>query len=159
MKITMCPPKYFGVNYEINPWMSVKNQPDKTLAQKQWNDVKNIFENLGIKVDVIEAKDGLPDMVFTANAGLPVDDKFILSNFTHPERVGEIKHFKDFFSKKFQIIELPENVKFEGQGDAFFAEDKLFLGSGFRSSKSAKEEIKKHLPAGIKVVQLELINP
>jgi len=159
MKITMCPPKYFGVNYEINPWMHIENQPDPELAQKQWEDIKGNFENLGVEVDVIDAQEGCPDMVFVANAGIPAGDKFILSNFTHPERKAEVKYFEDFFSKKFEVISLPEEVKFEGQGDAFFVEKKLFLGQGFRSSKKAKEEIKKHLPDDFEVIHMNLINP
>ncbi len=160
MKITMCPPDFFGVKYEINPWMHLENQPNLELAKKQWLGAMSIFKSLGIEVDVMESKECCPDMVFTANSGLPVGDKFILSNFTFKERTPEEALFKDFFSKKFkEVIELPKDVKFEGQGEAFFAGNKLFLGSGFRSSKGAKKEIGKYLPKGCEIVQLELINP
>jgi len=160
MKITMCSPSFFGVKYEINPWMHLEDQPDLELAKKQWQGTKNIFEKLGIEVDVVEPKECCPDMVFTANSGLPVGDKFILSNFTFKERTPEEPLFKDFFLKKFkEVVELPKDIKFEGQGEAFFVGNKLFLGSGFRSSKGAKEEIQKHLPKGYEVIQFELINP
>jgi N-dimethylarginine dimethylaminohydrolase len=160
MKITMCSPDFFGVKYEINPWMNINNQPDLELAKEQWRKTKDIFQKLGIEVDTVEPKECCPDMVFTANSGLPVGDKFILSNFTFKERTPEEVLFKDFFSKKFkEIIELPKDIKFEGQGEAFFVGNKFFLGSGFRSSKGAKEEIQKHLPKGYEIIQLELINP
>lgn len=156
----MCPPKYFGVSYEINPWMHIENQPNLKLAEKQWKSLKKIFGELKINVDCIDPKKDCPDMVFTANAGVPVGDAFILSNFTYKEREAEVRFFKEFFSKKFKkIIELPEDVKFEGQGEAFFAEKKLFLGCGFRSSKKTKEYIKKYLPEDVKIIQLNLINP
>lgn len=156
----MCSPDFFGVKYEINPWMHLENQPNLELAKKQWRGLKDIFENLGIEVDTVEAKECCPDMVFTANAGLPAGDKFILSNFTFKERTPEEALFKNFFSKKFkEVVELPKNVKFEGQGEAFFVGKKLFLGSGFRSSKNAKKELQKYLPKEYEIVQLELINP
>ncbi len=160
MKITMCSPDFFGVKYEINPWMHIENQPDIKLAKKQWLKIRTIFKKLKIEVDEIKAEKSCPDMVFTANSGLPVGDKFILSNFTFKERVMEEALFDDFFSKKFKkVIKLPKNIKFEGQGEAFFVKDKLFLGCGFRSSKNAKKEIKKYLPKDCKIIQLELINP
>lgn len=160
MKITMCSPDFFGVKYEINPWMHINDQPNLELAKKQWQGAKDIFERLGIEVDVIEPDENCPDMVFTANAGLPIGDKFILSNFTFKERKAEEPLFKEFFSKKFkELVELPEDVKFEGQGEAFFVDNKLFLGSGFRSSKGAREELQKQLSQEYEVVQLELINP
>jgi len=97
-------------------------------------------------------------MVFVANAGLPMKDKFILSNFTHKERQGEVEFFRKYFSKKFEVIELPEDIKFEGQGDAFFVGKKLFIGNGFRSSEKAGDYIKEYLPDDYKIIKLNLIN-
>ena len=154
----MCPPKYFEINYEINPWMHIDDQPSKKKAEEEWENLKKIYESLGVDVEVIESQEGCPDMVFVANAGLPANGKFILSNFTYPERKKEEKYFNDYFEDKFEIVELPKEVNFEGQGDAFFVKDKLFLGCGFRSSREAKEEIKKHIHKSIEVVQLNLIN-
>jgi len=155
----MCDPEYFGIDYEINPWMDVKNQPDKDLAKKQWENIKNTFVSLGINVDVMNSQKGLPDMVFTANAGLPFKDVFFLSNFKYKERRPESNHFRDFFKNNFEIIEFPEEIKFEGQGDAFFADNRIILGSGFRSSKEVKGFIKEHLPENMKIIQAELVNP
>ncbi len=155
----MCPPDYFGIDYEINPWMHKKNQPDIVLAKKQWENLKNIFKSIGVNVSELTPQKGCPDMVFVANAGLPINGKFILSNFAFKERMPEVKHFEKFFSEKFEIIKLPKDVKFEGQGDAFFAKGKLFLGYGFRSSKKAKDELKKHLKQGQDIVHLKLKNP
>jgi hypothetical protein len=39
----MCPPDYFGVFYEINPWMHRENRPDFELAIEQWH---NLVANL-----------------------------------------------------------------------------------------------------------------
>ena len=69
MRIVMCAPVFYGVYYEINPWMRVVNQPDIPLATKQWEDLYETFRKLGVDVELIQPQKGLPDMVFTANAG------------------------------------------------------------------------------------------
>ena len=32
----MCPPDFYGIEYEINPWMSRQRQADQMLAIEQW---------------------------------------------------------------------------------------------------------------------------
>ena len=66
----MCKPSYFEVRYVINPWMTANiGRVDKELASRQWN---NLYDTLAEKTNIklIEPVAGLPDMVFTANAGL-----------------------------------------------------------------------------------------
>ena len=73
-------------------------------------------------------------MVFTANAGLTVGKKFIPSNFRHQERAGEAPHFARWMEEHgYEIIWLPENLYFEGEGDALFGGDALFCGYKFRT--------------------------
>ncbi len=156
MNITMCPPKYFGVDYEINPWMHTSCQPDLDLAKIQWKGIRDTFSKIKIQLDFIEPKNGYPDMVFVANAGLPVGSDFILSNFHYKERQGESLFFYEYFSKRFNIITLPDSIKFEGQGDAFFACGKLLAGYGFRSSPNFSDWMKEKYKCD--VLRLHLIN-
>ena len=32
----MCPPDYFGIEYEINPWMNIQTGSDPELSRRQW---------------------------------------------------------------------------------------------------------------------------
>src|SRR5438309_878936 len=82
----MCPPDYFGVFYEINPWMHQENRPDFELAIEQWHNLVANLRLAGAKVECIEPVKDLPDMVFVANAGLVDGRNLILSRFRHPER-------------------------------------------------------------------------
>ena len=34
--LLMCPPDYFGIEYEINPWMRLSNQSNPDRARAQW---------------------------------------------------------------------------------------------------------------------------
>src|SRR5215467_11245294 len=74
----MCPPDYFGVFYEINPWMHQENRPDLELAMEQWHNLVANLRRAGANVEIIEPVKELPDMVFVANAGLVAGQSLIL---------------------------------------------------------------------------------
>lgn len=154
----MCPPQYFDVDYEINPWMNIKNKPDIKLAQKQWQDLHETYQTLNAKVNLVEQVKGQPDMVFTANAGLVYENKFIPSQFKFRERKGEEPHFiKWFKDNNYKIQRLSPAIDFEGEADRIFYGKKIIMGYGFRSSLAAHLEISKILNK--QVISLELINP
>ena len=89
----MCPPDYYGIEYEINPWMSRGRNSVAELAREQWQGLRAKLEGLGAKVELIAPQKGLPDMVFTANAALVAGRRAFLCNFRHKERQGEEAHF------------------------------------------------------------------
>ncbi len=133
-KLLLCPPDYYGIEYEINPWMSRSRNAEPAQARAQWQALRDTLQRLGCEVESLPPQPKLPDMVFTANAGLAVGRKFIRSNFRHPERRGEQAHFEEWFAANgYDIVRLPENLFFEGEGDALFCGDVLFCGYRFRS--------------------------
>ena len=67
------------------------------LKQSQWQAVRDTYLALGHEVLDIEPVDGLPDLVFTANAGIVVDGRALVSRFRHAERTGEEDVFADWF--------------------------------------------------------------
>ena len=111
-------------------------------------------------MDRIAPHAGLPDMVFTANAGLALGKKFVLSRFLPRERQGEEPVFKKWFKKQgFDILELPADLPFEGAGDALLdpARGCLWAGYGFRSELAAHPRLAEWL--NIEVISLRLIDP
>jgi N-dimethylarginine dimethylaminohydrolase len=67
----MCRPTYYTVAYEINPWMRLTRQPNHRLAVKQWNILYRLLtQQLGAQVRLLPPHPSVPDLVFTANAGL-----------------------------------------------------------------------------------------
>src|SRR5258708_3131715 len=87
--ILMCPPDYYGIEYEINPWMSRGRPSDQPTAKRQWNDLRSVMESVGAHVSTIEPIKGLPDLVFTANAALVFHSTALVAHFRHPQRQGE----------------------------------------------------------------------
>ena len=98
-RLLLCPPDYFGIEYEINPWMRRTQKAEPELARAQWKSLHDTLQSLGCQIDLLAPQPGLPDLVFTANAGLAVGRRFILSNFRHKERRGEEVHFERWFAE------------------------------------------------------------
>lgn len=157
MRILMCPPDHFDIDYEINAWMDTSNRVDRMRAKTQWQALKKIYESLSWQVEVMPAEPGWPDIVFTANAGLVVDGRVLLSRFRYPERQGETEYDRRWLiSAGFEIVE-PKN-RFEGEGDALVFGDKILAGSGFRSDASVHPELAATFP-GYDVISLRMVRP
>jgi N-dimethylarginine dimethylaminohydrolase len=158
MRLLMCPPRYYGIQYEINPWMSRSRQSDPELAGEQWQRLYLLLsDRLGIAIDLIEPRPRLPDMVFTANAGLVWRDKFISSQFRHDVRRGETPHFEEWFSEKqYQVLHPPAGFFFEGEGDLLLCGNLLFAGYHIRSDVVAHQKIAEILER--EILSLELTN-
>lgn len=157
-RILMCPPDYFGVEYEINPWMSVARGVDHARALAQWRALRDALVDLGVDVDLMTPAAGLPDLVFTANAGLVCGDLFIPSRFRFGVRQGETPHFEAWArSRGLRIVGLPEGMNFEGAGDALFCGEALFAGYRFRSDVQSHQWVGGRL--GVEVLPMELVDP
>src|SRR5260370_7344039 len=85
-KLLLCPPDFYGIEYEINPWMDRAHKALPELTRAQWQGLRAELQELGSAVQLIEPQPKLPDMAFTANAGLLADQTVILSNFRFPQR-------------------------------------------------------------------------
>jgi N-dimethylarginine dimethylaminohydrolase len=155
----MCPPDYYGIEYEINPWMDRRRPADPLRAAKQWRALYDrLSTTLGATVELLTPVPGLPDLVFTANAGLATGKKFIRSNFRFPQRQREIPVFEDWFKKRgYRILPLPSEACFEGEGDALPVGRTLFAGYRMRSDIQSHQVIGEIL--GCEVLSLELTDP
>ncbi len=138
--ILMCPPQHYGVDYVINPWMQDQlGRTDRELARRQWDGLRQALA-AGAEITLVDAQPGLPDMVFTANAGMVRGNIAVVSRFRSPERQGEEPFFRSWFEQNgFSIARWPKGVFFEGAGDALFdrARDLIWSGCGFRSDVAA----------------------
>jgi len=127
-------------------------------AAEQWSKLNFVLNDIAT-VDLVQGQPGVPDMVFTANAGLVLGDNVVLSRFFHPERQGEEPYFKKWFEDNgFNVFELPKDLPFEGAGDALLDREGrwLWAGYGFRSELDSHPYIANWLD--IEVLSLRLID-
>jgi len=133
----MCTPDHFEVRYVINPWMAGNVASSRSdIAWLQWRALADALGEVA-EVERIAGVPGVPDMVFTANAGLVLGNTFILSHFRHAERQPEEAHFEQWFRRQgYDVVRLAPQLVFEGAGDALFDRGQalLWFGHGHRSS-------------------------
>ena len=159
-RLLMCAPEYFGVDYVINPWM--ENQVGNAVhavAQEQWTNLRRKLASEA-EISLVAPEPGLPDMVFTANAGFVAGKIAVISRFYTAERRPEERHFRTWFGRHgFDIAPWPGDVAFEGAGDALHDRGQrlIWCGYGFRSSAKAPcllEDI-----FGRRAIGLQLVDP
>ncbi|MEM6714067.1 MAG: TIGR00300 family protein [Cyanobacteria bacterium P01_D01_bin.6] len=159
VQILMCAPQHYEVDYVINPWMEGNiHRSSRDRAQEQWQQLYQLLKE-HVTVELVEPRQGWPDMVFTANAGLVLGDTVVLSRFFHPERQGEEPYFEQWFANQgYTVHKLPESLPFEGAGDALLdrAGELLWAGYGFRTELDAHSYLAQWL--NVEVLSLRLID-
>ena len=156
-KILMCPPDYFTVDYVINPWMA-GNEDSLNLARAkdQWCQLRDKVGEYA-EIVTIDPHPDLPDMVFTANAGVVYGDKAIASHFIPQERRAEEPIFKQWFRDNgFELLDLHEKIGFEGAGDCLIDRRGpwVWTGYGFRTEIEAHDEIQSFFDVELVSIQL-----
>jgi N-dimethylarginine dimethylaminohydrolase len=165
-RLLMCRPEHFAVSYAINPWMDPKSWArDKRAhlaAAREWQALHATLLELGACIELVAPAPGLPDLVFTANAGIVLNRHVLLARFRHPERRREEPHFEAAF-RGLQarglidgVTKLPADLVLEGAGDCVFdATRRLFwMGYGPRSDAAARHVVTDLF--GHEVIALEL---
>lgn len=156
----MCAPDHFEVAYVINPWMAGQlAHGHNPVAARQWQALAEQLAGVAT-VQRLPAVPGVPDMVFTANAGLILGNTVVLSRFRHPQRQLEEPYFATWFAEQgYQVRTLPPTVVFEGAGDALLDRRLalLWLGHGHRSDIACLPWLQTWL--AIEIQPLTLVNP
>ncbi len=157
----MCPPEYFDVVYEINPWMDAGVPVDRARAMRQWRGLVEAYTAHGHRVDVLDPVDGLPDMVFAANGSTVVAGQVLVAQFANPQRQAEAEHHRAWHSA--HAAELgwarvaPATCTNEAEGDFAVAGDVVLAGYGFRTDPRGHAELADLV--GRPVIGLKLVDP
>lgn len=155
----MCPPRFYGVDYVINAWMDGNvGRADRGVAQRQWDKLHAALAARA-SIELVEPIATLPDMAFSANAGLVCHDLFIPARFRFVERQPEVAYYVEWARRRgLRVVDLPGEPTFEGEGDALFqpGEALLWGGYGVRTSLRAFEPLAEIVDA--EIVPLRLVD-
>ncbi|MEM9287983.1 MAG: arginine deiminase-related protein [Pseudomonadota bacterium] len=167
--LLMCPPDHFDVTYQINPWMDLDGWHDerdlwRQRAMAEWTALKETYERLGHTVLTIAPAHGQPDMVFMANCAAVMNGKALLAHFRHPERQGEEPFYRHYFADLHargivkDIAHLPDDMVFEGNGDAVWDpyRQMFWVGYSQRTSAAAAAHVGRVL--GVEATPLEMVS-
>jgi N-dimethylarginine dimethylaminohydrolase len=140
----MVEPSHFRVDYAINPYMHLSQQPDPARAREQWLALGDALRAAGAEVRVLEQRPDAPDMVYAMNLGLALGaaagPRVQLSHMRHPERRMETETAASWFTDAGFVTSCVGRdgvgPHFEA-GDAFPWRDALLVGCGPRTEHLA----------------------
>ena len=159
-RILMCPPDFFELDYVINPWMDGHaGSLDRELARRQWDGLRAAIAACA-EVVLLEPQAGLPDLVFTANAGFVHGRRAVPSHFMPQERRPEEPYLRAWFEAEgFEVRVLPDTIAFEGAGDALIDRGGpwLWAGYGFRTEIEAHDYLRSWFD--LELVSIRLVDP
>ena len=153
----MCPPDHFSVEYAINPWMTTDVPVDRVAAREQWDGIVAAIEAAGGRVSTIAPHPDLPDMVFTANAGVVANGVFSPARMRFSERRREPELVADWAASVGFDVVSSDVGPFEGMGDALPFRGTLVTGHGLRSTLGAWRSLSRRL--GLTMLAVELPDP
>jgi len=158
-RVLVCPPDHYRISYEINPWMRLERGANPHIARVQWDTLVSVLEKeCGATLEQIEPVENLPDMVFTANAGVVSGRSVILSRFRCLQRQPEEERFARWFEAHgYAVVRLPREFSFEGAGDLLGGGEVWFGGYGQRSDLRAYHHL--GLLEGRAIIPLKLVDP
>ena len=147
-------PEHFRVEYAINPFMDVEDQPHPVRARAQWSAMLDALCAAGADVETLEQRADSPDMVYAMNLGLVLNDQAgrhaVMSHMRFPERRSEVRTAQPWFAASgYRISYVGRDgvgPHFEA-GDAFAFGDALVVGYGPRTEELGL----KHLAAELDV--------
>jgi N-dimethylarginine dimethylaminohydrolase len=165
----MVRPDHFRVDYRINPFMDLADQPDPARAREQWDTLVATIESLGGSVDAIAQRPDAPDMVYAMNLGLGVEREdsagdvsrhVVMSHMRYAERRMETATSQPWFAERGATTSYVGRdgvgAHFEA-GDAFAFGDALVVGYGPRTEELGLKHLANDL--GVRVRGFRITHP
>ena len=164
-RYVMVRPDHFRIDYRINPYMDLDDQPDAGLATAQWVDLVTTIERLGGSVEIVPQRADAPDMVYAMNLGLGVvrpdgRSHVVLSHMRYAERRLETQTAQPWFEGS------GRSTSYVGRdgvgahleaGDVFAWGDGLVAGYGPRTEELALKHLAHDL--GVRVRGVRITHP
>lgn len=146
---------YFDDGFAINSYMDDGAPVDVPKAMREHAQIMKAFKQAGIEVVKADVPKDCQDGVYTANWALTRGKMAVMANLP-PSRMPELKYAEQELRQLgFEIIKLPEQYRFSGQGDALPCGNKLFTGTDYRTSPEVHELL--HEKLGYEVISLQTV--
>ena len=153
--VLMSSTDYFDDSYAINAHMDDKIPVDLVKAAQEHIAIADCLQKAGVNVQKVPAPAGCQDGVYTANWALIAGNKAIMANLPNVREAEEAYAEGILIGRGYQIIKLPKDIHFSGQGDCLPCGSYLFIGTNYRTSPEAHDLLQLH--SGLTVVGLQTI--
>lgn len=152
--VLMSSARYFSNEQQINPYYA--DEPvDLDAAIREHDQLRDTLKQAGITVRQVEAPSDSQDGVYTANWALIRGGKAVLARLPQARKTEEDWAERELSAIGLDVIRVPEDWHFSGQGDALPCGKYLFSGQGYRSDPRAQAFAAEEL--GYNLVQLQAI--
>jgi N-dimethylarginine dimethylaminohydrolase len=160
----MVGPDHFRIDYSINPFMDLEDQPDPVRTRAQWVALVAAIEAAGGSVEVLPQLPAAPDMVYAMNLGLALENdeadgaaEVVLSHMRYPQRRVETPAAAAWFDQhgftRRVIGRDGVGAHFEA-GDAFAWRGELVVGYGPRTEELALKHLAGDLDISVRGVRI-----
>jgi len=135
--VLMSGAEHFSNAQPINPYYADEGV-DVAQAVAEHQQIQACLAQAGIIVGKVPVTPSSQDGVYTANWALVRGDKAVLARLPEARQAEEAWAEEILRSRGIEVMSVPENWRFSGQGDALPCGDYLFCGSGYRSDAQAQ---------------------
>lgn len=128
----------FSAEQAINPYY-FDSHTDTSAAQQEHDSIRSALESAEVTVVTTTSPSDSQDGVYTANWAL------VRGNIAIPARLPNVRKAEEAHARAVlrdlgkELVEVPEGLRFSGQGDALACGDFLFCGNGYRSDEAAQK--------------------
>lgn len=146
---------FFSDQQAINAYYNKKNPIDIARATQEHAAIQSALETAGVKVIKVDPPANCQDGVYTANWALVRGNKAVLSTLPNARKNEEPYAEKILSGLGKEVVRVPNNLHFSGQGDALPCGNYLLAGSGYRTDVAAHQFIAQQL--GYEVITLQAV--
>lgn len=135
--VIMSSARFLDNEQPINPYYTL-DAIDTEQAQAEHDTIRKLLMEAGVEVRIVEAPSSSQDGVYTANWALIRDGKAVLARLPQARKSEEAWAERLLQEAGLEVIRVPEDWHFSGQGDALPCGNYLFCGSAYRSDERAQ---------------------
>lgn len=146
---------YFSTAEAINPYMTAEFPIDLDLARQEHQAIQDALQTAGVKVITVPPPEGCQDGVYTANWALVQGNKAVMSRLPSARQAEEAYAATILKDLGKEIIIVPEDLRFSGQGDALPCGNYLFTGTTYRTDAATHQFLADTL--GYDVISLQTV--
>lgn len=145
---------YFSNDQPINPYYH-EESVDVARAIEEHAEIQRMLKLAGVAITQVAPPRDSQDGVYTANWALVRGDNAILARLPEARKAEEAYAEGVLRDLGKDVVRVPENLRFSGQGDALPCGPYLFCGSNYRSDEAAQAFAAEYL--GFTRIQLQTV--
>jgi N-dimethylarginine dimethylaminohydrolase len=146
---------HFDDHAAINPFMRADDSIDRACARADHDRIRAALESAGVNVLRVAPPTGCQDGVYTANWALVRGDTAVMSVLPNARKGEEAYAARVLRDLGKTVVNVPEGLRFSGQGDALPCGGYLLCGATYRSDPAVHRFLADAL--GYEVVSLQTV--